>query len=229
MILFVNKTNIKNRDFYYILFFNILIFGVLYSFSVIGIIPAGDSFMFERLFNYSIIFSPILAGITLTYFSRNNITKILIVIILLLTSINSIVNLVPSPLTYKPGGGSGISGNKGIRYFANHKVPELNTFVLLSSPGRSLRGMFNRSFLSSHRLRNFVNLPDHFGYDVNSTLSLLQPEGGYIYYTDMDYFVYNTVYSPVGRFLYSDFNKLYNDVSVNKCYTNNNIVYMYIN
>ncbi len=89
--------------------------------------------------------------------------------------------------------------------------------------------MINNSQQIKLNLKYFKTAPNHFGYGLNSTICSGKKEHIYVYYSKMDYVVYNTVYRPVGRYLYKDFNKLYNDVNVRKAYSNNNIVYLSLN
>jgi hypothetical protein len=116
----------------------------------------------------------------------------------------------------------------GCNFIIEYKIPDISTMVLLNSPQRIMEGMLNRTYLFYLNLIYFNQVPDHFGYETNTTLSIFKEEKLYLYYTEMDYIVYNTVYSPVGRYLYNDFEKLHNDININKCYTNNNVVYTII-
>jgi hypothetical protein len=213
----------------YILLGSIFLFGSLYSLAGLGLIPGSSGLNLIRLLPYSMIFAPIFTGITISYYSNNRVKKIITIVILLIASTISIINIFPSPYTYQPNPLTMKSEVIGCIYIKNYKIPVIDTMTLLNSPDRIFLGILNETDLVYLNLQYFNTIPDHFGYDSNSTISSLKKDNFYIYYTKVDYIVYNTVYSPVGRYLYKDFNKLYDDIKVNKCYTNNNVFFMFVN
>jgi len=231
VLVYQNKLSLALTRKYisYILLGSIFLFGSLYSLAGLGLVPGSSGLDLIRLLPYSMIFAPIFTGIIISYYSNNRVKKIITIVILLSASTISIINIFPSPYTYQPNPLTMKSEVIGCIYIKNYKIPETSTMILSDSPDRIFTGILNQTDLFYFNLNYFNQVPDHFGYNINSTLSSLKQEGFYLYYIKEDYILYNTVYSPVGRYLYSDFNKLNNDINVNKCYTNNNVVFMFIN
>jgi hypothetical protein len=228
ILILKNKLFIKiNRALSISLLICIFALSFIYYSSRLGIFLGGDMFSGQRLLSYAFLMVPIFNGIFIKIFTKKSI-KFVLFAILMCASELSVLNLFPSPIVTDLNPVLMRSEICSTKYLITMKIPEKGVTGMLGFPYRIINGIIDNNKISSLNLRQDVYLPDHFGYYNSSSISNILNSDLYLYYTQMDYLAYNTVFKPVGRFLFSDYEMLYKDINVEKIYANGNVNICYL-
>ena len=211
--------------------FFIILFGSLYSLSMLGLLSGGESLAGYRFLSYSIILAPIFAGIVLQKYSTTRIKKFTIFILMNILVITSIFNLFPSPLIYQANHVMMRSDLSTANYMISYKNPNMVVNIQSSNPMRLYNGLLNYAQSSTLNLQRFYSLPDHFGYDEYNSIQNSIDTDGYLYTTQKDKLIHNVIRNSIGGYVYSDYKLLHLDINVNKCYSSEveNIYYLSVN
>ena len=199
------------------------VIGIIYTIYLFNIFPGLENIASDRLLAYLVLFTPILVGYTFQQFlskKRTYITASLCILIIMTASIISILSLYPSPYTIRPNPEITQMDMNGFEWFISYKDRDIGCTYIMSPPyrfGDAILGYAKERRIIGPRLPQF---PDHFGYTNYPTLGESYKLDRYAVITQMDKIIYDTVWKEVGRFHKEDFEKLENDKTVNKLYSN---------
>lgn len=202
--------------------------GFLYAAYLFNIIPGLGAIASARLPTYLILLTPIFAGYSYQEFlirKRAPIIASLSIILIMTASIISIFSLYPSPYITRPNISVTQMDMDGFRWIISYKNEKIGYTDIMSPPHRFIEGVLGTE--ESKRYRS-LKIPDHFNYPNCSTLGESYKEDRYAVITQMDKIIYDTVWKIVGRFNKEDFDRLDNDETVDKLYTNGESDIFYI-
>jgi hypothetical protein len=202
-----------------------LFFGFLYVLYYLGA-PGLGSIGGIRLICYTIMFTPILAAITLFRISQTIRCKffscILLLVLLAIPAGLSSLDLYHSPYNIEPNLQITLRNIRGMEWFLENKDPQIITLNVLSTPYRFAEGLLGN--IEANKRTDFpqygADVPDHFAYDSYSFFGESQSKDRYLVLNDVDRLNYTTVWQMVGRFNDADFEKLEGDPTVDKLYSN---------
>lgn len=222
-ILFKNYKNNKDLEHYQNLIILIsitLVIGLAYTIYLFNIIPGLLNIAFGRLQLYLILLTPVFAGYSFQKLLRRSRTPIiasLSIFIIMTASIISIFSLYSSPYTFKPNAMVTQIDMDGFKWIIIHDTENIEYVDIMSRIKR-----FADPILGIEKTKEYLStpIPDHFNYTIYSTLGESYQEDKYAVLTQRDKVIYDTVWKIWGRFDKEDFDKLENDKTVDKIYTN---------
>ena len=227
----------KNNDRLVILHCITTFFGVMYVSYLLNIIPGLQYIGSDRFLAYLVIFTPIFAGFVLSYIIDKKITiyslnfvPIICVIIILIPSTISIYNLYPSPYIMQPTPSITQMDMNGARWFLNFTNLDIGSVNVMSPIYRFTTGIVGYTE-SKKLLRSRYSdtpLPDHFNYTISNNLGNSYIQNKYCMITMFDKTIYYTVWKTIERFSQKDFQKLEQDSTVDKLYSNGETIICYI-
>jgi hypothetical protein len=189
----------------------------------------------RRILSYLELLLPIFSIIVLfNLFRKEKFPKLAFVgIISLVTLVSglSVVSLYPSPYVIQPNSQITHMDMSEMSWFINRKDINIDCTDIYYSVPRSADGILGVAASENRadqRAENIVPLKNHFGYDTNINLGDQYPEDRYAALTRIDKILYTSVWQNLDRFNQSDFNKLEQDSTVNKVYSNNEDAVYYI-
>ncbi len=203
--------------------------GFIYAAYLFGIVPGLHAIAAQRIKSYIMLFTPISAGVVFTYFFQKklvvkkvNLFPILCMFIILTASMLSIYSLYPSPNVINPNPSITRMDMDATEWFVYHHNKVILTTYITSPIYRFTDGILGtvegRNIFGS-RYRH-TTVPDHFNYTEMNKLGESYLEDRYMMITMFDTVIYDTVWSMVGRFNSQDFDRLLEDTSVEKLYSN---------
>ncbi len=228
-----NHTEIKSNENLAILLGITFVIGIVYVAYLFNIIQGLGNIGSQRLSKYLMIFTPIFVGYAFQHFlskKRNYVTASLCIVIIMTASIISILSLYPSPYAIRPTPEVTQMDMHGFEWFVEYKSTDIGCTCIMSPPYRfadailGTREEDKRTDIEHHA----PAIPDHFGYANHSTLGESYKKDRYAAITQMDKVIYDAVWEVVGRFKKDDFEKLENDKSVDKLYSNGECDVWYI-
>ena len=149
---------------------------------------------------------------------KKSIRYILCISAIFFASIISSFAFFPSPSLYVPSPHVTYKDVNTFDWtFAKIDGDPHSLLSILSLPTR-----FSDLILGASRthVSQFQQIEDHFGYKDSDSIGGSIRANTYLILNQIDKIVYSTVWRNVGRFYAHDFEKLYNDYSISKLYTN---------
>jgi hypothetical protein len=212
-----------------------IFYGLLYAAYLMGLPgmqPFGQGQWDQRYLGLMMIFTPLLAALTLYNLSAlpnyKKYTYVSIICLLATCSILSIASIFDSPYTMRPSLQITQMDMTATRWFVNKKDTNVICAVIKSSPGNTAMGFMSAAEMSSRLDLRAVQFQDHLGYDEYATIGAQYSSDKYSMIGKKDRIIYSTVWEAVGRHTKNDFAKLEEDHTVNKLYTNNEIDIYYV-
>jgi hypothetical protein len=210
------------------------IFYLAYLLGLPGTSSLGQGQMDRRFLGYAEILIPLFAAfpiyILLESINFRRLAYFAVFCLIGMSSILSIVALYNSPIIEQPNAQVTLMDMTGTQWFINAKDDSVNCTYISSSPVD-----YAYAILGTTETENWINiyggvsqLPDHFGYDEQSSLGTQYISDQYMVINQSDKIVYSTVWKTVGRFNTVDFEKLRSDFDVNKLYSNSEMDIYYI-
>jgi hypothetical protein len=237
-VLLLKYPNYRKNNKNLIILLSITLFiGLMYVFYLFNILPGLQAMGSDRLQAYLVIFTPIFAGFVLSYIitrkmiiHKFNLAPMVCVIIILIASVVSILNLYPSPYVMQPNPSITQMDMNGAEWLLNFKNSATNSVYIMSPVYRFLAGSLGhveagKLFGSSYKE---ANITDHFNYTISKNLGNSYTQNEYFMMTMFDKIVYETVWNVVGRFHHNDFKELEGDTSVDRLYSNGDTSVYYI-
>lgn len=185
----------------------------------------------NRMLYYITLISVFPVGYLISNFKRNSeksknlkkIAPLLIIITFFGISMLGVSSVYPSDHTFEVSYHSTYRSIHGSEWLINYKdttIPWSSWYYNLNRYAKFLNIEENRTDLTIY---NNLMFPDHFGYNVNSTLGKSFNEDRYLVIQDSLKYVYTEIYPEQAneRLLESDFDLLKNDKSLYKIYSNN--------
>ncbi len=230
IILFKNQKERKNNNIVIILISITFVIGMMYFMYLLNIIPGLRNIGAERLTAYLVIFTPIPAGFALKHLIRKKtpINMVICIAIILTASAISIFSLFPSPYVIRPNVQVTQTDMYGVKWFLDYKNVDIKPTEIMSPVDRFADAILGTNERTDVRDKYHTKIPDHFNYTVNNKLGESYIKDKYEVITELDRQIYDTVYKEVGRFRKEDFERLENDSSVSKLYSNGEITVWYI-
>jgi len=228
IILFKNQEERKNNNVLIILLGITFIIGVMYSAYLFNIIPGLNNIGAPRLIAYLVIFTPVSAGFALKHLIRKKsyIYVVICIAIIQAASITSIFSLYASPYVLQPNIQVTQMDMYGAKWFLDYKNTDIKSAEIMSPVNR-----FADAILGTDKRPDIMRasqIPDHFNYTVNNRLGESYTTDKYAFITQIDRQIYDTVWKEVGRFHKEDFERLENDPSAGKLYSNGEANVWYI-
>jgi hypothetical protein len=226
------------------------LFGPMATTGAIILLFFGFSFFFSplRMITYLLLFCLIISGYGLfklidsSYlFLRlrmvNLVFSLLVIIVLSAAFISGAVILYPSRFTLAPNDQVTRTVVNGARWFFDEKnleMPNTGLLVQLNRLADYLLTPNQESAFISGEIKADLNtgleqlrdnqgpMPWHFNYNVYTSLGDWYPQNSYLVITQQDRLLYEDVYPEMQtiRFTKEDFNRIEQDASVDKLYTN---------
>jgi len=208
-----------------------LFFGFLYLLYLLGT-PGLQAIGAQRILAYAMVFTSIFAGFTLyELFKRANLkhlASIGIICLIMVASTLSISTLYSSPFVINPNLHITQKDIIGMTWFIEEKDSSIGSVYVMTLPSRFADGILGRVETRKRADMWALHFPDHFAYDRYDTLGEQYTEDKYTAITKFDRILYVTVWKEVGRWSDSDFERLENDPSVDKLYSNNGLDVYYV-
>jgi len=241
LILFKYPKERARNKYLMLLMSSTFVIGLLYVgyiFNLLGLrYLAGD-----RLILGLMLFTPIAVGFVFGFALNSNSVKsnksylivTLYIALIMIASIASIFNVYLSPYVSYPNVQVTHQDMQGMSWLINCKNKDIDFAGILSPPCRYADALIghtetgNRTDLTITGWDKSFIIPDHFNYTAHETLKDSYQTDRYVAITKFDRTVYNTVWRSVGRFKTEDFEKLNEDKSVNKLYSNGGLDVWYI-
>lgn len=194
-------------------------FGLLYGAYLFNIIPGLENVAGIRLLRYLPIFTPIAAGFVFSYIiKKNHITLIICLVIIMTASTLTVLSLYDSPYITRPTPGITRMDIDGMKWILDVRNTDIATTSIMSPMYRFADGILGRN---GHNINHYEpTIPDHFNYTTYKYLGESYVKDRYAVITLFDRIIYTTVWKVVGRFDKDDFEKLDEDLTVNKIYSN---------
>jgi hypothetical protein len=223
-LLLLFKFKIKNSKMLSFIYLPIIP-GLIYGLYFIGLLPGSEIITSGRFLAYSSLFCIILMGVYLVDIQK--ISKIIYnitILILILSSLLSIINLYPSPFIYNYTGTVSKSEFNGIYYYLDKSKSE-NSIYTSYGLNNQLFEYINYTYLNSTKKIAIYNIPNHFNFSNLTYKSLI------IIVDKRFEIAYLTIWSSVDRYNVNDFIELNNKSNNNKIFQNNflNIYFLYNN
>ena len=220
-----NHTEIKSNENLIILLGITFVIGITYAAYLFNIIPGLGNIGSQRLLAYLVLFTPIFVGFSFQHFlskKRNYITASLCIVIIMTASIISILSLYPSPYIIRPNAEVTEMDMQGFEWFVDYKSRDIGCTCIMSPPYRVADAILGNSEEDKRTdiEHSTPAIPDHFNYTCYETLGESYKKDRYAAITQMDKVIYDTVWEVIGRFNEEDFEKLGNDKTVDKLYSN---------
>lgn len=203
----------------------LLVSGIFYGYYLSGG-PGSGALAGERLLFYVAAFTPVFAAFALyELFKRLNFRRLAwggIICLVILSSVLSIRSLYRSPYIIQPNLQITQMEMTGMIHLIKEKDTTIGCAHIMRFPYRFADGILgtietNRRGDLSY---NVVQPSDHLGYDEHSTLGEQYSQNRYAAITKFDRILYTTVWHEVGRFNDADFERLEQDPTVDKLYSN---------
>jgi hypothetical protein len=212
----------------FILLIVFLFLGLLYSLYLLGV-PGLAAIQPTRIIFFLTLFSPILAGFCFI----NSIDKtrfrllasIIIILIVTVTSVLATFSFYDSPIRKRPGNQLTQRNINGTAWLIDNKITDIGCIDIMTPIGRLATGLLGsleagkRADLDRGSYNSEI-VPDHFSYNNRSILGEIYVENKYLVITTKDRILYTELWSMIGRFTYTDFDLLENDISVDRVYSN---------
>jgi len=149
--------------------------------------------------------------------------------LLVLVLILAFLGHFPSPWIIRPNEQTTSTSMTGMTWFLDEKVPETETVYIASTPKRFAEVILGAT--PTH-VRTDVTydtqFPDHFGYGNYTTVGERFGADMYATIHQYDKVVYQTVWQSVGRFNDADFERLEEDPTTARIYSNGGMDCLYI-
>ncbi|MBN2239583.1 MAG: hypothetical protein JW712_07405 [Dehalococcoidales bacterium] len=200
-------------------------FGFLYLLYTVGA-PGFYSIGGSRILTFTVIFTPVFVAYMFDLISRWQSVKKwafpILAVATIVPSILSILQLFPSPYFFRPNVQMTHMDKAGITWYWEQKSRDMVTYVITTQPERLAHLIYGRNNALSRPdiLTKTPYIADHFGYDENANAGDSFSQDEYLVMPELSRTVYLTLWEDVGRFNESDFEKFYNDPTVNRLYTN---------
>lgn len=205
--------------------------GMLYVVYLFHVVPGMGSINAQRILYYICIVTPVFAGLSYSYLiSKKKITiTVICILLLIIPPVLSMLALVPSPYVYRPTQEITQMDVSGMKWTFDNKEP-LTPFLYIMTPEDRFADLFMGITERNTRLDidKSKNIPDHFNYTTNQYFGQQYTIDYYAVLTKLDTIVYDTVYSPMGRFHVNDFERFELDPTVEKIYSNRETNVYYI-
>lgn len=228
-----NHKEIKSNENLIILLGITFIIGLIYAAYLFNIIHGLENIGSQRLLAYLVIFTPIFVGFSFQHFlskKRSYITASLCIVIIMTASIISILSLYPSQYIIRPNPEVTQMDMHGFEWFVDYKSTAIGCTCIMSPPYRFADAILgNKEEDKRTDIEHYApQIPDHFNYTCYETLGESYKKDRYATITQMDKVIYDTVWEVVGRFHEEDFERLENDKSVDKLYSNGECDVLYV-
>ncbi len=211
-------------------------------FGLVDIIRAITILHSSRIMHYMYLFFPPLVGLALYQIaSRENddkklnrsprpkfqkgtlMRRIVTILVITICSLLGIFSVYPSPLLYQPNLQVTHMSLAGASWYFKKADSEIEvTGIERPITLHYKRALFGYEGAKEIHYRKWGEEPliDHFGYPQHQNLGESFTEAKYLLLTERDRLTYTVLYPQIGRFTQDDFNKLEEDTSSSKLYTN---------
>ncbi len=157
------------------------------------------------------------------------VSLILIVALLALLQVNGVLRSHYSRYTFTPPSHVTESEMRGVSWFFQHKDRRVSASYSTIAPRRFadlLLSPEEKAQRPDINVTEYPTIPWHFYYDTADTLGRAYEEDTYMVISDNDRLQYVEVYPEVAEFRFypADFKKLVTDPSLDRLYTNSNLV-----
>ncbi len=186
-----------------------------------------------RVLSYTAIISIILGSFGIHEFikvklnKRKYIALLAISIILIVPMGIGIFNVFESPYILRPNQQITLAEMDGYKWTFGHKNPEIIVSTVMSAqPYRFVDALWgvkarkNRSDVKDYLPGKEATIPDHFNYTSYTTVGSSYSSDGYILLSESDKHMYTEVWKVIGRYNYTDFEKISYDLTMQKIYSN---------
>jgi hypothetical protein len=117
----------------------------------------------------------------------------------------------------------------GMAWFLQEKVPDTETIYIASTPKRFTQAILGMTpTYQREDVKYDTQFVDHFGYEGYSTVGERLAAEMYATIHQFDKVVYQTVWQTVGRFNDADFERLEDDPTTARIYSNGGMDCLYI-
>lgn len=166
---------------------------------------------------------------------RNYLVKlcppVVVIIILVSAFTHGILNCYSSTFQQLPANQLTRSETAGMSWFFNNRNTDMDISCILISPSRFADILLTREEKQAQGYLSLPTLPPHhFGYDKSAVLGASYTKDSYMLLAKIDRDLYTEVWPDMAelRYLPGDFERLENDGSVDKLYSNGGIDIWYV-
>jgi hypothetical protein len=225
-----NRDSSKHR----LLFLAVLfVLACLYYLAFVVGLPAAEALAADRTLLYLEVVGIALVAFGLWEWARGAKLRYLawfgVFGLLLLMSILSIRSHFFSPYVVRPNDQATHMDIAGMEWYLNEKDPAVPAIYIMSPPKRFAEGVLGTTVTRLRQdVRWHTQFADHFGYGDYGTVG--KQYGGPVYGTihRYDKVVYQTVWQPLNRFNDDDFERLEQDSTVSRIYSNGDVDCLYV-
>ncbi len=214
-------------------FSSVLIFsGFILLYFLFLLVPVGFIGI-QRVRSYPAIISIILGSfgiykfIKVKFNKKKYITILAISIILIVPMGIGIFNVFDSPYIHRPNQQITNAEIDGYKWTFNHKNPDIAVSAVMSAqPYRFVDILWGvkarniRDDVKEYGIGPEGTIPDHFNYTNHTTAGSSYSTNSYILLSEFDKHLYTGVWKAVGRYNYTDFERLSYDPTMQKIYSN---------
>jgi hypothetical protein len=175
--------------------------------------------------NFMMLVTPLLTGFAFYELFKNRhrtISIAIIVAILVVSSTIGIFNIYPSTYLKQPTHQVTNMELTGVHWFFNYKnVPDL--YIGMGHLNRFSDAIYGHSQSREREVFSTFyhsGIPDHFGYANHTTLGESYAQDRYMVISKQDKALYVEVYPEIGRFNDIDFERVEDDSTVDRLYSN---------
>lgn len=221
--------------------YRLILVGVLTAFALLFFLanfvglPGTASFAADRMVVYVEVGCIPLAGFALwevarrTKFSR--LAKAGASGLVILALVLNFCGHFDSPYLIQPNGQVTHADMAGMTWYLDEKDPVVLAFYALVPPERFSQAILGIELTEEarHDIRRYYSeVEDHFGYDNSTTLGEQYQGARYVTITRCDKVVYQTVWRHLGRFTDVDFERLEQDPTADRIYSNGDMDVLFI-
>ncbi|MFW5895262.1 MAG: hypothetical protein ACOCT9_00810, partial [archaeon] len=219
-IMLIRKSRRKYSKKLFILIIISFFMAGLYSAEIFGILTFLTAVATRRFFRFFLILAPIIVVPSLFLIINYRKIRSMFVILLLLIATLGIQTAFTSPITYRPNPQVTRMEIRGAEWHVTHKDMNYSETRIMTPFYRFEEVTVGSSLAGERALNRPKIVPDHFNYSNYEQLYQSYNQRTYMFISEYDKTIYDTVWQEVDRFDKSDFYKVENDPSVNKVYNN---------
>ena len=197
-------------------------------------VPGARTFAADRMLVYVEIGCIPLVGFALweiarrTRFSR--LAKVGTCGLVILALVLNFYGHYDSPYVVRPNGQVTHRDMAGMTWYLDEKDPQVRAFYVLAHPERSSQGILGIELTKARYdiKRYFSEVETHFGYDNFTTMGEQYDGARYVTFNRLDRVVYQTVWRDLGRFNDADFQRLEQDPTADRIYSNGEVDVLFV-
>jgi hypothetical protein len=236
IILLVRQLRAGDRDSskYRLLLLGVLALSacLVYAAFFVGI-PGAKAIAADRFLVYIEVASIPLVAFALWDISRrtefSRLAKALIFGLVVLALLLNLIGHYGSPYRVRPNEQATQRDMAGMTWYLDEKDPLVLAFYVQTPPERFSQGILGNEATDLRRdMPYFSQVETHFGYDNFTTLREQHDGDRYVNINRYDRVVYQTVWQSLGRFNDADFEKLEQDPTVDRIYSNGEMDVLFV-